>query len=405
MAATKTRDLRTGLTLWEDQRLRGPATTVLRRDASADVLVVGAGISGALIGQALAEAGFDVLIVDRRGPARGATAASTALLQYELDEPMIALARRRGEEATRAVWRRSRLAVDALKERAARLEIDGALVERSSLYLAGDRLDAKGLEREARERRRAGFEVELLDRKALKARFGFAREAAILGFGNLEADPRRLALGFLRDAAARGARLACPVEVEAFDHKARIVLARTKDGPTIRCRHIIFATGYEMPKRVPAPNHRIVSTWAIATRPQPRALWPERCLIWEASDPYLYARTSPDGRIVCGGEDEAFSDTARRDALLPAKTAALEKKLGRLMPWVDPTADYAWTGSFGASEDGAPSIGRVPGLPRAFACLGYGGNGTTFSMLAAQMIAADLGGAADPDAALFAFRR
>jgi hypothetical protein len=36
---------------------------------------------------------------------------------------------------------------------------------------------------------------------------------------------------------------------------------------------------------VPASAHQLVSTWAIATKAQPRALWPTRCLIWEASDP------------------------------------------------------------------------------------------------------------------------
>ena len=97
-----------------------------------------------------------------------------------------------------------------------------------------------------------------------------------------------------------------------------------------------------------------------------------------------------------GLSDEQITDIARWTNL---------SETTFLVAPTDPAADYAWTGSFGASEDGAPSIGRVPGLPRAFACLGYGGNGTTFSMLAAQMIAADLGGAADPDAALFAFRR
>ncbi|MBL8587171.1 MAG: FAD-binding oxidoreductase [Methylobacteriaceae bacterium] len=405
MTATRTTDLRTGTTVWEARRLRGPASEPLRRDARTGVLVVGAGVSGALIAQALAEAGEDVMVIDRRGLAKGATAASTALLQYELDEPMIRLARKRGIEATRRIWRRSRLAVAAIGERARRLGIDADIHERCSLYLAGDRLDARDLEREWAERKRAGFEVELLSRRDLKDRFGLSRAAAILAFGNYEADPRRLALGFLKDAAARGARLHCPVELAGFESTARGVTARTREGLTIRARELVLATGYEMPEDVPADAHEIVSTWAIATRPQPRNLWPDHCLIWEASDPYLYARATTDGRIVCGGEDEDFADVATRDALLPRKTKALERKLARLMPWVDPRAEFAWTGSFGASRDGAPSIGRAPGLARVHACLGYGGNGTTFSMMAAQMIAADIGGRPDPDAELFAFQR
>ena len=51
-------------------------------------------------------------------------------------------------------------------------------------------------------------------------------------------------------------------------------------------------------------------------------------MIWEASDPYLYIRTTPDGRVICGGEDEDFADDEKRDALIPRKTATLRRKLG-----------------------------------------------------------------------------
>ncbi len=84
---------------------------------------------------------------------------------------------------------------------------------------------------------------------------------------------------------------------------------------------------------------------------QPRNLWPEQCLIWEASDPYLYLRTTPDGRIICGGEDEDFSDEAARDALLARKTATLQRKLARLIRGADTRVDFAWTGSFGTERD------------------------------------------------------
>jgi glycine/D-amino acid oxidase-like deaminating enzyme len=74
---------------------------------------------------------------------------------------------------------------------------------------------------------------------------------------------------------------------------------------------------------VPTRGHRIVSTWAFATVPQKAKLWPEQCLIWEASEPYLYLRTDPQGRVICGGEDEEFSDAHKRDALLVRKIDTL----------------------------------------------------------------------------------
>ena len=107
---------------------------------------------------------------------------------------------------------------------------------------------------------------------------------------------------------------------------------------------------------------------------------------------------------ICGGADAEFTDEARRDALLATKTATLERKLAALLPSIDPTAAFRWTGSFGQSTTGLPSIGAVPGYRHCYAVMGYGGNGITFSMLAAELIAKAIGGREDPDASLFAFR-
>ena len=126
-------------------------------------------------------------------------------------------------------------------------------------------------------------------------------------------------------------------------------------------------------------------------------------MIWEASDPYLYLRTTTDGRIICGGEDEEFSDEAARDALLPRKTATLKRKLGRLIRGADTTVEFAWTGSFGSSATGLPRIGRIPRMPCCWAALGYGGNGTTYSRIAADVISTALTGKTDADADLYDF--
>jgi hypothetical protein len=79
----------------------------------------------------------------------------------------------------------------------------------------------------------------------------------------------------------------------------------------IRAGHVVLATGYELAEGVPAEGHGILSTWAIATRRPPRAVWPRAALIWDASDPNLYRRATEDGWIVCGGEDEEFAQRRR----------------------------------------------------------------------------------------------
>jgi glycine/D-amino acid oxidase-like deaminating enzyme len=84
-----------------------PRAKRLKRDLETDVLVVGAGISGALIAYALASDGHRVAVVDRRGPVMGSTPASTALLLYEIDIPLIHLKRKLGARPAERAWLRS----------------------------------------------------------------------------------------------------------------------------------------------------------------------------------------------------------------------------------------------------------------------------------------------------------
>jgi glycine/D-amino acid oxidase-like deaminating enzyme len=183
------------------------------------------------------------------------------------------------------------------------------------------------------------------------------------------------------------------------------VMAVTAEGIELEAKALIFATGYELPDVIPAAGHRRSSTWAFATRPQPEKLWHDGELIWEASRPYLYLRTTIDGRLLAGGEDEDIDDAVTRDKLLSIKTQALQKKVKDLFPNVDVEPDFAWAGTFGENDNGLPSFGPVPNMPNCYAVLGYGGNGFTFSLIAAQVIATALCGSYDPDGDLFDFEK
>lgn len=405
MSLTHKRDLRDGNPVWAAYRHRRIHESRLSRSTRAEVVIVGAGITGALVADALTQCGLRPLILERRREALlGSTAASTALLQFELDTPLIHLNRRIGVRNATRVWRCSKAAVDELRTRVLELGLSVNLHTRPSLYLAGDLLDAKGLQREMRARHRAGLPSEYLDTRELRRHFDIKAGGAILSYGNAEADPVALAGEFLAHAMKRGARFHAPHEVTDVRATARGITVLTKDGVEVLTRRLILCTGYELPKIVPTAGHQIASTWAMATAPQPNEIWRQRALIWEASDPYHYFRSTPDGRVICGGEDEEFADEPRRNAKAPAKRARLEKTLARLFPNLDPRAAFSWCGSFGSSETGMPSIGEIPGHPRCFSVLGYGGNGITFSMLAARFLSAAVRGRPDPDARLFRFK-
>src|SRR5450755_2436909 len=405
MGLTRKRDLRDGKAVWTTYTVPKIWGAPLRRSLHTEVVVVGAGISGAMISQSLAEAGKRPLIVDRRRAALlGSTAASTALLQFELDTPLTKLTGSIGRRKAEKMWLASRNAVNELRTRSHRLGIDAHFKSRPSLYLAGNVLNAHGMKREVTQRQRIGLSSEYLDRKMLRHHFDIDRAAALLSHGNAEANPVELAAGFLRRAISAGARFHAPHDIVDIDCNRRATTLLTNDGINIHARHVIFCTGYELAKIVPVTNNKVLSTWAIATRPQPQAIWPQKALIWEASERYLYLRTTEDGRVICGGEDEDFADTEKRDSLTPQKTKRIEKKLHRLFPHLDSRADVSWTGSFGGSPNGIPTIGEIPGYPKCYAVMGYGGNGITFSMLATKLIIATVLGKRLPETSLFAFQ-
>lgn len=396
-------DLRTGRTVWQAYRAPSVPVAPLTRDIKTEVLVVGMGISGAMIAEMLTANGHEVVLIDRRGPLLGSTLATTALVQFEIDAPLTELAKKIGRAKAERAWRRSRLSLTNLAEHIEALGIRCDAARRGSLYLAGNMLGPSDLKDEAAARRAAGISATYLPKAALKERFGIARAGAILGHGNLALDPRKLTAGLLLKALERKARAYAKVEATGLSDSKDSVIVPTKAGPTITARHVVLATGYELMDGVPADNHRVISTWAIATKPQKKALWPGQVHVWEASDPYLYMRATPDGRVIAGGEDEDFTDEDKRDALIEAKTRRIAAKVRALFPDLETEPAFAWAGSFGATATGLPIIGHLPRKPRIFAVMGYGGNGITWSRIAAELITSTLAGHNDSDAGLFAF--
>jgi len=400
MSDTQHRDLRAGKSPWERDLLPFRATPV-NADLKCDVVIAGGGISGALLVEALSSHGLSTIVVDRRGIARGATAASTALVEFELDKPLIYLIRDIGRLRAERIYRRSLRTVSDLLAKIKRLEIECEQSPRETLYLCGDTLEPAAMAEEVEARCKIFLPSEYLSRASVFDQFGIERDAAILSGGSAELNPVLFTQGLMNHAKQRGARIFEGDEITRFDTQSKSVTAYTKSGHTIEAANLIFATGYELLDCVPKNGYQVISTWAVETIPQGK-LWPRRVMITEASEPYLYIRAHGE-RIIVGGEDEPASDSDTREVYFEEKIAAIQEKLKKMLPHLDVTAEYTWAGAFGKSDLAIPRIGKIPGYPRCYAVMGFGGNGTTFSEIAAEIITAELTGAPDPDADLFAF--
>jgi glycine/D-amino acid oxidase-like deaminating enzyme len=391
---TEQADLRGGRSPWFAAAGQPPRREV-GENIKCDALIVGAGITGSLVAERLTRQGLNVVIIDRELPGHGSTAASTSMLLWEIDRSLSELTQAYGFERASRAYRASLAAVTGLKSLVLQLGIGCDMRDKDSLYLAAGDTSAE-LREEHQLRQRAGLPGDFLDHGMLLDTFGIARAGAIVSPGAADADPLQLARGLLRLAVSRGARL-FEADASEFDVAARSVGVQLKNGHEIEARFVVLATGYVMPDIVHSTVHAVSSSWAIATPPQPQNIWKDAALIWENSKDYLYARTTRAGRIIIGGEDsDADIDPEIRDRLIPEKSGKLAQKLAALWPVANTGIEFRWSGTFDTTRDGLPLIGPVPGLKGVYAAYGYGGNGITFSFMAAQLIGDLIAGGTSP---------
>ena len=378
----------------------------LKEDIKADIVIMGAGISGSLIADELVRNGFDVVIVDKRHAGMGSTAASTSLLQYEIDIPLFRLVNLVGKKHAVESYRLCREAIYLLQEKCSSLKVDSLFSLRPSFQFASAENHFPDLKTEYTTRKKYGFNVELLSRSQTRNCFTIDSAGGIYSEDGAEADAYRITHELLSHGIQKGLRVYDHTEISEITYQKKKVKLLTAAGNSIIARKIIIACGYESQKYIPRKVQSLHSTYAITSEPQMRkTFWYKNSLIWETARPYLYLRTTSDNRIIIGGKDIASSHPGKRDALLKTKKRSLENSFHKLFPEIPFTTDFSWAGVFASTKDGLPFIGSIPERPNTLFALGYGGNGTTFSVIAAIIIRDLLFGKTNPAATIFSFNR
>lgn len=400
-------DLKSGYPFWAVRNGLMHAFPPLQQDLSCEVLVVGGGISGALIADELCAHGHEVALIEQRDIGWGSTAASTALLQYEIDTHLIDLAAQYGEAAAVQAYQACADAIPALRE-VARPFSGVDCKPMRSLYYASKRRHRAVLQDEFELRRKHGFDVRWLEPDALHADFGILAPGAILSALGARVDPYHLTYRLLMRLQKRGCHVYDRTVLDTLTPTARGVTATTPEGMHIRARHVVLATGYAGQRWLKPSVARNRSSYAFITDPiDPALLGPlNTTMVWESARPYLYMRTTGDHRLLIGGEDDTVDIAARRDRRVESKTGTLLKKAARLFPQLPLRPAFSWAGTFAETKDGLPFFGPHPQWgPRVQFAMAYGGNGITYSMIGAQMLRARIERRRHPLAGLFGFER
>src|ERR1035438_2371188 len=151
----------------------------LDSDLTCDVAVVGGGITGALAGYHLAQAGIKTVLLDKREIGTGSTSGSTGLLQYEVDVPLRILVRQIGAARANRSYQLCLEAIDKIALLAKKLHIHCEFEKKPSLFLARKKNEIYELREEFELRKKIGIKLDFWDRAEIEKQFPFSRPAAL----------------------------------------------------------------------------------------------------------------------------------------------------------------------------------------------------------------------------------
>jgi glycine oxidase len=349
------------------------------------VLVVGGGVQGLAIGNALARDGHDVQIVEREIPGQRASWVAAGLLTpsspWKYPRALVDLCR-----TSEALF--PDFAADLLEHTGMDPEYELA----GMLYPEGAGLSAGHVAEETRLRREMGFEMEHLSRAALDAlQPGFAPEidGATWQTASARVRPPRLLAALRRRAVGLGVLVTSHCEVSALLGDARGVRGvLTARGQELEADAVVLAAGAWSGALAATLGLRVdvrpVRGQILLLRGPPGLLGPTV----NNGDSYLVPRR--DGRILVGStmEDVGFEAWTTPEAIVRLRCQARA-----LLPATEGmVGEMAWAGLRPGTADRVPYIGPVPEVPGLVLATGHFRNGILLAPVTAALVTEVLAG-------------
>jgi len=397
--------LRSTESFWPLKHAMETSYPSIESDINTEILIIGGGITGALIAYKLINEGKKIVLVDRRDICNGSTAASTALLQYEIDVALHKLIKIRGPQCAVDSYKNGKKAIFDLQKIVEDIKSDCQFELKKSIYFCSLKKDIPFLKNEFMTRKEHGFEVNWLEKRDLE-KFGLNAIAAIESKTAAVMDPFRLAQDLMLYCKKKGMQILDRTNIISIQNQKGKLAATTENKYSIAADHIIHCSGYESTETLATKVVDLKSTYVITSEciPGLSNIF-KKTIFWDTSSPYLYFRTTSDNRVIMGGGDEDFKDAEKRDKLLSIKEEFLLKEFQKKFPKINFKIDYSWAGTFGETKDGLPYFGKPDPDNNEHYVLGFGGNGITFSVIGMNSILASINNKKHMDLEYYKFGR
>jgi glycine/D-amino acid oxidase-like deaminating enzyme len=336
----------------------------------ADVVVVGAGLTGCSAAATLAAGGRDVVVVESEWPGFGASTRNGSFIGRHFKHSLADLLKRFDVPTALSYFYELRRAFDFTIDLIKSEQLDCSLQENGRFIAAMSVADFERLKIDyalRREHMDENFEL-LPDGGASEYRSARVVGGVLLP-GQASIHPGFYAHAMAGRAKARGARIVSQTTVTGLRQADDGFEVATSRG-TIRCRDVLMATNGYSGAAMPWLKRRLIPIkgFMIATEPLPAGmlpkLLPHNRTYTDIRKDSNYLRWSPDGtRLILGGQTGANLEN-RLDVL----AGRLRAEMIDLFPELEGTRiAHGWTGRCATTFDVFPKIGKQDGVHFALA--------------------------------------
>jgi glycine/D-amino acid oxidase-like deaminating enzyme len=385
------------ISAWLD-RAPDPAPA-LERDTQADVVVIGAGVTGLSTALSLRDAEFDVVVLERGFAGCGATARSGGYFTPTIGRDLPTIVRTLGQERGGALLRFSEAAIEYAEELIGKHEIECDYVASGNIMGAVHPSHARRLREAADAALELGTDAAFLDGGAMRERgFPAAFSSGLHERKGGTLNPAEYVFGLRRAALAAGVRLYEDTAVTGLEEGPRIRV-RTPGGE-VTAAHAVLATNAFAPQLGPKRRAVLpVMIPAIETAPLPgERRWPGREGIMTSHQIMESYRLTERGSLVAQVKAIVYRFGSR---LAPADHAGALRRLERafrerLPELAEVPIAYSWGGWLAMTYDFLPRIGSAGRCGNIHYALGYNGHGLTQGALMGPMLVERIQGRRHP---------
>jgi len=363
----------------------------LNENINTDILIIGAGVSGAITAFYMAEEGYNVTIVDKNIVGYGSTSANVGILDVQLGMEINKLAKNIGEKKAKKCFDLMLDSIEELKKITSKLSNKNNIGFKkcNSIYYTNKYMNKNNIVKEYNSKINLGIGTKFLNESDLiDLRYGLEIENGSSTMNVYEFTKEIISYISKKE----NVRVYEHTEIDDIKSKDEYVIATTSNNFKINTNKVIITEGAEVVKYFPNIPVELYKTYNIVTESiDVLKNYETNFTAKDMESPYNYFRFTDDNRIVFGGQIAKITDKELNEELSKTIANARYKRLFKTLQETfynikDITIRYCFNSIFAETKDGLPLIDELPSMPNVYCNLSYGINGALFSIVGAKML-------------------